>query len=154
MRFSYNKHAVVGFRVVGLPAVGLPDGLQPKSYLRVLRSWRIRQSLIIQRMHLSYTNHAVFGLLDVGLPVFGLSDGLRLFNRCVSLHLQLSKGYAEYSFLLLSDGPRPGIPSQSRSNGQLGCKGIGAKSLDRDLGDVYTWPHSHYLVRPCNGVGG
>ena len=31
---------------------------------------------------------------------------------------------------------------------------IGAKSLDRDLGDVHTWPHSHYLMRQCDGVGG
>ncbi len=50
----------------------------------------------------------------------------------------------------LSDGPRPG---KAEINGQLGC-GTGAKSLDRDLGDVYTWPHSHYLMRLCNGVGG
>ena len=32
--------------------------------------------------------------------------------------------------------------------------GIGAKSLDRDLGDVHAWPHSHYLMRQCDGVGG
>ena len=38
------------------------------------------------------------------------------------------------------------------SNRQLAC--IGAKSLDRDLGDVHTWPHSHYLMRQCDGVGG
>ena len=31
--------------------------------------------------------------------------------------------------------------------------GIGAKSLVRDPGDVYAWPHSHYLTRQCNGVG-
>ena len=33
---------------------------------------------------------------------------------------------------------------------------LGAKSLDcdRDLGDVHTWPHSHYLMRQCDGVGG
>ena len=42
---------------------------------------------------------------------------------------------------------------RAESNGQLGC-GIGAKSLDRDLGDVHTWPHSHYLMRLCNGVSG
>ncbi len=29
--------------------------------------------------------------------------------------------------------------------------GVGAESLDRD---VYTWSHSHYLMRQCNGVGG
>ena len=34
-----------------------------------------------------------------------------------------------------------------------GNKQLGAKSLDRDLGDVHTWPHSHYLMRPCDGVG-
>ena len=31
---------------------------------------------------------------------------------------------------------------------------LGAKSLDRALGGVHTWPHSHYLMRQCNGVGG
>lgn len=31
------------------------------------------------------------------------------------------------------------MPSQSRSNGQLGYKGIGAKSLEYDLGDVHTY---------------
>ena len=29
--------------------------------------------------------------------------------------------------------------------------GVGAKS--RDPGDIHTWPHSHYLVRQCNGGG-
>ena len=38
---------------------------------------------------------------------------------------------------------------KAESNEQLG-----AKSLDRDLGDVHTWPHSHYLKRQCHGVGG
>ena len=38
---------------------------------------------------------------------------------------------------------------KARSNEQLG-----AKSLDRDLGDVQTWPHSHYLMRQCDGLGG
>ena len=42
---------------------------------------------------------------------------------------------------------------RAESNGQLGF-GIGAKSLDRGLGDVHTWPHSHYLMRLCNGMGG
>ena len=42
---------------------------------------------------------------------------------------------------------------RAESNGQRGC-GIGAKFLDRDLGDVHTWPHSHYLMRLCNGGGG
>ena len=32
--------------------------------------------------------------------------------------------------------------------------GIGLKSLDRDLGDVHTWPHSHYLTRQRDGVAG
>ena len=32
--------------------------------------------------------------------------------------------------------------------------GVGAKSLDRDRGDVHTWPHCHYLMRQCNGVSG
>ena len=34
-------------------------------------------------------------------------------------------GYTEASIISssLSDGPRPDMPSQSRSNGQLGCKG-------------------------------
>ena len=31
---------------------------------------------------------------------------------------------------------------------------IGAKSLDRDLGDIHIWPDSHFLMRHCNGVGG
>ena len=39
--------------------------------------------------------------------------------------------------------------SKAKSNEQLG-----AKSPDRDLGDVHTWPHSHYLMRQCDGVGG
>ncbi len=50
---------------------------------------------------------------------------------------------------------------KAESNGQLEQRaarlqriGIGAKSLDRDLGDVHTWPHSHYLKRQYNGVGG
>ena len=48
------------------------------------------------------------------------------------------------------------MPSQSREQqaGSLQRKvGIGAQSLDRDLGDLHTWPHSHYLMRPCSGVG-
>lgn len=28
--------------------------------------------------------------------------------------------------------------------------GLGAKSLERDFGDGYSWPHSHYLKQPCN----
>lgn len=32
--------------------------------------------------------------------------------------------------------------------------GIGAKYQDRDLGDLHPWPHSHYLMRQCSGVGG
>ena len=32
--------------------------------------------------------------------------------------------------------------------------GTGAKSLDHDLGDVHTWPHSYYLMRQYDGVGG
>ena len=50
---------------------------------------------------------------------------------------------------------------KAESNGQLEQRaarlqrvGIGAKSLDRDLGDVHTWPHSHYLKRRYNGVDG
>ena len=36
----------------------------------------------------------------------------------------------------------PSIFSSSLSDGSRpGCKAIGAKSLDRDLGDVHTWPH-------------
>ena len=49
------------------------------------------------------------------------------------------------------------MPSQSQEQQAASLQrkvGIGAKSLDRDLGDVHTWPHSHYLMRPCNGVGG
>ena len=53
----------------------------------------------------------------------------------------------------LSDGHRPGMQSQSRSNGQLGCEGIGAKSLDRDLVDVHTWhsqtPDHRSRIRTC-----
>ena len=41
---------------------------------------------------------------------------------------------------------------EAKSDRQL--VGIGAKSLDRNLGDVHIWPHSHYLMRQCNGVGG
>ena len=61
-------------------------------------------------------------------------------------------------FHLYLDPPvwhEPIIFSSSLSDGSTpGCKAIGAKSLDRGLGDVHTWPHSHYLMRPCNGVGG
>lgn len=32
--------------------------------------------------------------------------------------------------------------------------GVGAKSLNRDLSDVHTWPNSHYLMRQCAEVGG
>ena len=80
---------------------------------------------------------------------------LHQFNSLLSA-LTLTSKYFPSSIISssLSDGPRPDMPSQSRSSGQLGCKGTGAKSLDRDLGDVHTWPHSHYLMRPCNGVGG
>ena len=49
------------------------------------------------------------------------------------------------------------MPSQGRGQQAASLQrkvGIGAKSLDRDLGDVHTWPHSHYLTRQCNGVGG
>lgn len=28
------------------------------------------------------------------------------------------------------------------------------KSLDQDLGDEYTWPHSNYLVQKCDEVSG
>ena len=133
MRFSYTKHAVFGLRVVSLPVVGLPDGLQssqgcvsptlsmhlsvsrslaywtlynhPRNAIVVislqviglsdsLQSSRAGRSTIIQRMHFSYTNHAIFSHFVVGLPVVGLSDALPLFNRCVSLHLQLSQRYA------------------------------------------------------------
>lgn len=31
---------------------------------------------------------------------------------------------------------------------------VGAKSLDRNLGDLHTWPYSHYLIQQCNEVGG
>ena len=57
----------------------------------------------------------------------------------------------------LSFWPRPSMPSQSREQKAASLQrkvGIGAKSLDRDLGDIHTWPHSQYLVRNCNGVGG
>ena len=47
------------------------------------------------------------------------------------------------------------MPSQDRERQAASLQrkvGIGAKSLDRDLGDVHTWPHSHYLMRQCDGV--
>ena len=49
------------------------------------------------------------------------------------------------------------MPSQGREQQAASLQkkvGIGAKSLDRDLGDVHTWPHSHYLMRQCDRVGG
>ena len=41
---------------------------------------------------------------------------------------------------------------EAKRDRQLAEVGIGAKPLERDLGDVHTWPHSHYLMRQCNGV--
>ena len=55
---------------------------------------------------------------------------------------------------LSSVGPRPGMPLQGREQQGASLQkmvGIGAKSLDRDLGDVH---HSHYLMRQCDGIGG
>ena len=40
---------------------------------------------------------------------------------------------------------------KARSNEQLGAKSL---DRDRDLGDLHTWPHSYYLMRQCDGVGG
>ena len=57
----------------------------------------------------------------------------------------------------LSGGPSPGMPSQGREQQAASLQrkvGLGAKSLDRDLDDVHTWPYSRYLMRQCNGVGG
>ena len=58
---------------------------------------------------------------------------------------------------LLSIEPRPGMSLQSQEQQAASLRkkvGIGAKSLDCDLGDVHTWPHSHYLMCPCNEVSG
>ncbi len=49
------------------------------------------------------------------------------------------------------------MPSQGRDQQATSLQrkvGIGAKSLDRDLDDIHNWPHSYYLTRQCNGVGG
>ena len=58
----------------------------------------------------------------------------------------------------LSIGPRPGMLSQGREQQAVSLQRkvgiLGAKSLNRDLGDVHTWPHSYYLMRQCDGVGG
>ena len=51
----------------------------------------------------------------------------------------------------LSNGPRPGMPSKGWE--QQAKVVVGAKSLDRDLSDVHTWPRSHYLMRQWDGVG-
>lgn len=85
MRFFYTKYAVVSSPVVssleglqsseGLPVVGLSDGLQSLKGC------------------ISPISTTAFGVLVVGLPVVGSLDGLQSFNS-VSLHLQLSKGYA------------------------------------------------------------
>ena len=54
----------------------------------------------------------------------------------------------------LEVAPRPGIPSQGLEAARQWVQTVRAKSLDRDHGDVHIWPHSHYLMRQCNGVGG
>jgi len=49
--------------------------------------------------------------------------------------------YCSITSSSLSDGPRPGMPSQSRERQAASLQrmvGIGAHSLNRDLGDVHT----------------
>ena len=49
------------------------------------------------------------------------------------------------------------MPSQGREQQAASLQkkvGIEAKSLDLDLGNIYTWPHFHYLMRQCDGMGG
>ena len=64
-----------------------------------------------------------------------------------------SKARSSIIFSSFCDRLRPGMPSRGleAANPKVG---IGTKSLDRDLDDVHTWPHSHYLVRQSDGVGG
>lgn len=54
----------------------------------------------------------------------------------------------------LSNGPRPGMPLQSWGQRAARLWGIRAKPLNRDLGNVRTWPHYHYLIRQFNAIGG
>ena len=46
-----------------------------------------------------------------------------------------------------------GLSQACRNKAKIN-KQLGAKFPDRDFGDVHTWPHSHYLMRQCDGVGG
>lgn len=55
---------------------------------------------------------------------------------------------------LLSDNSRSGMPLQSQRKKQAAKIGIETKSLDRDLGNKYIWPDSHYLMQECNDIGG
>lgn len=86
-----------------------------------------------------------------------LVDGcywLGAYLLCVSVALGRSTSKTSPS---LSDGPRPGMLSRTILEGRQLSKanvGLGAKSLNRDFGDGYSWPQSHYLKRPCKRVDG
>lgn len=50
-------------------------------------------------------------------------------------------------------GSRLNIQHKTKAKGSWAAKvKIGAKSQDRDLGNVYIWPHSHYQTRQYNEV--
>ena len=76
MRFSCS-----GYAIVGLPVVGLSDGLQSsKGCVPLALDMQLSvRFTIIRRMRFFCTEYAV-----VSLPVMDLSDSLQSFKECVS----------------------------------------------------------------------
>ena len=79
MRFSYTKHAVVGFRVISLPVVGLPNDLQSfQGCVSPILSMQLTVSRSLAYWKLYNHPRNAYAMVVIGLQVVGISDGLQL----------------------------------------------------------------------------